>query len=56
MDEARKSDTDIEEIVRTAIGKCGCFHGAAVLDKMKDQKSIQAFKKTFLDRAWTIHI
>lgn len=49
LDEAEKNGADAEKIGRSAIYRCGCFHGDQKLAECKDPDDLREFLKVFAD-------
>jgi hypothetical protein len=47
LDEVRKRGLDIEDVGRSAIYRCGCFHGLQKHADCEDPKDLREFSKVF---------
>jgi hypothetical protein len=48
FEEANKAGIDIEKILRTAVSRTGCLHGAIIRDKLDKPVRLDKFADTFL--------
>lgn len=44
----REAGADVEKILRQAVGKTGCLHGAILKDKLGEEADLEAFAEAFL--------
>lgn len=50
LDEVKKNGLDAEKLGRTAISRCGCFHGAEkIMKKCENPEDLRSFFKVFID-------